>query len=99
MVQTDLPPSVEVAVTRQQQDTTRWLIHLIPEYTRRRWGDRLDAYAPQPPLDISLSLDLDASPTTARLLRAGTDGVITQTDDRVNVHLAQVSGPDILILT
>jgi hypothetical protein len=57
VVESDLPAAVELSVTQQRTDDgLRWLLHIVPSFTARRWGQRTDFYGVQPRMtDLSLS--------------------------------------------
>lgn len=100
-VRTELPASVEVSITRQRTSTgERSLVHLVPSFTTRRWGQRTDFYDRQPRLtDVTLSLSLGHPVTTATALR-GAGPVTVQADGgRTRLHIASMDGPEIVALT
>lgn len=100
MIRANLDSTVDVSVTQQRtKQGRRWLVHVVPEYTSRRWGSRLDTYSRQPLLlDVTLSLGLGATPGTARPLRSDDDLKVDIIDGRVQVHADRLTGPNILVL-
>lgn len=100
VVSTNLPPSVEITVTRQELATgSRTLVHVVPEFTRRRWGSRIDGYGPQPPLtDVSMSLALDVPVERGALARGDSPVDVGSRDGRVHLTINRILGPEIIVL-
>ncbi len=101
----DLPPQLEVSITRRRHaDGDHTLLHLVPQYTRRRWGTRDDLYGPQPVLhDLSLSIAADGVPSRggiqARLLGGGPQPRIRIEAGRIGIEVPRLDGPDIIVLS
>lgn len=100
LVRTDLPGPVEISLTRQQTEQgPRTLVHLVPSFADRRWGSRLETYAPPVTLaDVTVSVQLDHPVRSARLARGGAGVGFTEDAGRVLLHVDRLTGPDLVVL-
>lgn len=101
MLHTDLPAAVEVSITQQQTaDGIRSMVHIVPSFTTRRWGQRIDFFDAQPRLtDVTLSVSLGIPISHARTVRGSTSVSLEQHRDRTHLRLTSISGPEIVVLT
>ncbi|MET1007570.1 MAG: alpha-L-fucosidase [Propionibacteriaceae bacterium] len=101
LLSTDLGRAVEVSLTQQKTaDGPRTLIHLIPSYTGRRWGQRNDFYDVQPALsDVTLSLSADLPVSRAATLRGGGPVSLDRDGERTRLVVSRLQGPEIVALT
>ena len=100
-VESDLPAAVELSVTQQRTDDgLRWLVHIVPSFTIRRWGQRTDFFGVQPRMtDLSLSVLLGQPITNARTASGSAEVKIDRKGERTQLTIASISGPEIVILT
>jgi len=100
-LETELPASVEVALTRQRTpEGDRSLVHIVPSFTTRRWGQRNDFYDRQPTLsNVSLSVSLGHPITSAIALRGSGSVTLHADGDRTRLDISRISGPEIVALT
>lgn len=100
LVRSDLPGAVEVSLTqRPGADGPETMLHLVPAFTGRRWGDRLDFYDRSPRLaDVTVTLDLGFPLTRARPVRGDGVASVHTVDGRTVVTLSRLEGPEIVVL-
>jgi len=100
-VQSDLPAAVELSVTQQKTDDgLRWLVHIVPAFTARRWGQRNDFFGVQPRMtDLSLSVFLGHPIANASTASGSADVRIDQKGERTELTISSICGPEIVVLT
>jgi hypothetical protein len=101
LLSTDLGRAVDVSLTQQDTpDGPRTLVHLVPSYTGRRWGQRNDFYDSQPELsDVTLSLSGDIAVSSAVALRGAGPVTVEPLGGRTRLVVSRLHGPEILVLT
>ncbi|MEP6651509.1 MAG: hypothetical protein ABJA74_16580, partial [Lapillicoccus sp.] len=78
----------------------RTLLHIVPSFTTRRWGQRNDFYDRQPTLsNVSLSVSLGHPITSAIALRGSGSVTLYADGDRTRFDIFRISGPEIVALT